>query len=418
MKQFKVTKADKKIAGTIKLDGSKSLSNRALIIRALCDDDFEISHCASADDVETMKQLLASDDEVRDAHHAGTTFRFLCSYLTLQKGSQVLTGSERMQQRPIGALVDALRSIGADIEYVKHEGYPPLRIGELNKESYKNKVEVSAEISSQFITSLLLIAPSLPQGLEVTLVGDLVSRPYLEMTLKMMSYFGVEHEWTDQTISVKPQKYQARSIKIEADWSAASYYYIMAALSDATDLRLEGLDRDSLQGDSAIASVMEVFGITTTYEENAIILKTGGPEKQLLDHDFINDPDIAQSVAVACAGTGKPGVFSGLKTLKIKETDRIFALQKELAKVQVFFTLMPAKFAKNSQKEYYTVEGKAQKPDEVPDFDTYKDHRMAMAFAPLGMLFPVLVNEPDVVSKSYPGYWKDLQHLGFEVEEV
>jgi len=417
MKQFLVEKLDKKIEGTIKLDGSKSLSNRALIIQALCEDDFEISHCATADDVETMKELLASSGEVRDAHHAGTTFRFLCSYLSLQEGEQTLTGSDRMQQRPIGALVDALRSIGAKIDYLENEGYPPLRIGELDKNNYKKEVEVSAGISSQFITSLLLIAPSLPQGLAITLVGDLVSRPYLEMTLKMMSYFGVEHTWDGQKIVVEQQKYKARDIKIEADWSAASYYYILAAFSESTELRLEGLDKISLQGDSSIAEVMEAFGITTEYQENAVILRTGGPEKQLLDHDFINDPDIAQSVAVACAGAGKPGIFSGLKTLKIKETDRIAALQKELAKVQVYFSLMPPKFAKNSKKEFYMLDGKATQSDEIPDFDTYKDHRMAMAFAPLGMLFPILVNEPDVVSKSYPAYWNDLQKLGFQVAE-
>jgi 3-phosphoshikimate 1-carboxyvinyltransferase len=418
MKQFRVSKSDRKINGVIKLDGSKSLSNRALIIRALCEDDFDIDHCATADDVVTMKALLASSDEVRDAHHAGTTFRFMCSYLCLQEGTQVLTGSSRMKERPIGALVDALRHIGAQIDYMEKEGYPPLRIGELNIASYTNKVEVSAGISSQFITSLLLIAPSLPKGLEISLVGDLVSRPYLEMTLKMMSYFGIDYTWEEQTIKVEHQKYSAKDITIEADWSAASYYYIMAAFSEKTNLRLEGLDKESLQGDSAIAEIMEAFGIQTEYLDHAVLLSTGGEVKQLLDHDFINDPDIAQSVAVACAGAGKPGVFSGLKTLKIKETDRIAALQKELGKVGVFFSLLPPRFAKNSKKEYYMIEGKAAQPNSPPDFDTYKDHRMAMAFAPLGMLFPVIVNEPDVVSKSYPAYWNDLRLLGFEVEEV
>lgn len=418
MKQLRVSKSDKKINGIIRLDGSKSLSNRALIIRALCEDDFEIDHCSTADDVVTMKKLLATTDEVRDAHHAGTTFRFMCSYLCLQKGSQVLTGSSRMKERPIGALVDALRHIGAKIEYIEKEGYPPLRIGELDKASYNHQVEVSAGISSQFITSLLLIAPSLPKGLEISLVGDLVSRPYLEMTLKMMAYFGIDYSWEEQSIIVEHQKYIPRDIAIEADWSAASYYYIMAALSEETNLRLEGLDEESLQGDSAIADIMKAFGIQTEYVDHAVLLTTGGVEKQLLDHDFINDPDIAQSAAVACAGTGKPGVFSGLKTLKIKETDRIAALQKELGKIGVFFTLLPPRFTKNSKKEFYMIEGSAVEPSKTPAFDTYKDHRMAMAFAPLGMLFPIVINEPDVVSKSYPAYWNDLQVLGFEVETM
>jgi len=417
MKQFRVEKGDLSIEGTIKLDGSKSLSNRALIIQALCEGDFTVGQCARADDVETMKLLLASDEEVRDAHHAGTTFRFLCSYLCLQEGEQILTGSTRMQQRPIGALVDALRSIGANISYVKEEGYPPLKIGKLDLASYQSKVSVSAGISSQFISSLLLISPSLPDGLEIELIGDLVSRPYLEMTLKMMEYFGVKHEWVGQTIIVRPQKYQAKDIVIEADWSAASYFYIMAAFSEKTDLRLEGLWDESLQGDRSIADIMTAFGITSEFSEGVVHLRNDGPSKQLLDYDFINDPDIAQSVAVACAGTGKPGVFTGLKTLKIKETDRIAALQKELAKVQVFFSLLPKKFSKKSESEHYMIEGRATVLADSPDFDTYKDHRMAMAFAPLGMLFPILVNEPDVVSKSYPAYWEDLQKLGFVVTE-
>ncbi|MCL4110231.1 UNVERIFIED_CONTAM: hypothetical protein GTU68_030615 [Idotea baltica] len=418
MKQFKVKKENRNLEGCISLDGSKSLSNRALIIRALCEDDFDIHHLATADDVVGMQSLLESNDEVLDAHHAGTTFRFLCSYLCLQSGKQTLTGSSRMQERPIGPLVDALRKVGADIEYLKNDGYPPLKIGEINPENYNHKVEVSAGISSQFISSLLLIASSLPKGLEITLVGDLVSRPYLEMTLKMMEYFGVAHTWEGQVITVKPQAYVAKEITIEADWSAASYYYIMAAFSEKTELTLEGLNEVSLQGDSSIVEIMEAFGINSEFSGNTVLLKKEGEEKQLLDYDFLLAPDIAQSVAVACAGTGKPGVFSGLKTLKIKETDRILALQNELGKIGVYFTLLPPKFAKVSQKEFYMVDGKAVTPEVVPDFDTYKDHRMAMSFAPLGMLFPIIVNEPDVVSKSYPAYWDDLRKLGFEIEEI
>ncbi|WP_235297265.1 3-phosphoshikimate 1-carboxyvinyltransferase [Portibacter marinus] len=418
MKQYLVSKNDRKLEGEITLDGSKSLSNRALIIQALCEEDFDIHSCSTSDDVESMKALLASKDDVLNAHHAGTTFRFLCAYLCLREGEQVLTGSERMQQRPIGPLVDALKKLGANISYVAKEGYPPLRIGTLDKAKYAAKVSVSAGTSSQFITSLLLIAPSLPQGLEIELVGELVSRPYLEMTLKMMEYFGVHHQWEDQTIKVDPQKYQARDITIEADWSAASYYYIMAAFSEHTDLKLKGLSNKSLQGDRSIADIMEVFGLKSSFNENSVHITTGGDEKQMLDYDFINDPDIAQSVAVACAGVGKPGIFTGLKTLRIKETDRIAALQNELGKVGVYFTLLPERFAKKSGKEYYMLEGKAVQPKDTPDFDTYKDHRMAMAFAPLGMLFPVIVNEPDVVSKSYPGYWEDLKSLGFNIEKM
>lgn len=418
MKKYSVSHKSRNINGSIKLNGSKSLSNRALIIQALCDDNFHINHCSTSDDSETLKMLLNSEESTLDAHHAGTTFRFLTSYLCLQEGYQVLTGSERMKQRPIGALVDALRKIGVDITYTENEGYPPLRIGELDQNNYNKSIEISAGISSQFISSILMIAPKLPNGIEITLTGELVSRPYLEMTLKMMEYFGVKHSWEGQIITIKPQKYHAKDIDIEADWSAASYYYIIAALCEQADITLGGLDEESLQGDSGIAEVMKAFGITTTYGNHTINIKTGGESKQLLDHDFLQEPDTAQSVAVACAGAGKPGIFTGLRTLKIKETDRITALQNELMKVGVFFNLLPPKFAKKSGLEYYMIEGKAAEPEETPDFDTYKDHRMAMAFAPLGMLFPIIINEPDVVSKSYPGYWKDLESLGFGIKEL
>ncbi len=418
MKQYLVKKDDIRISGTIKLDGSKSLSNRALIIQALCDQNFKISNCSSSDDSETLKMLLASNNEVLDSHHAGTTFRFLCSYLCLQKGNQILTGSERMKQRPIGPLVDALRKIGADISYLENEGYPPLKIGTIDKDKYNNKLEISAGISSQFISSLLLIAPVLSKGLEITLIGELVSRPYLEMTLKMMEYFGIQWDWDGQVIKILPQKYVSKDIEIEADWSAASYYYTLAAISGNAEINLIGLSENSLQGDSKIAQIMEGFGIITSYQGNIISLKTEGNSLQLLDHDFIKEPDIAQSVAVACAGVGKVGIFTGLKTLRIKETDRILALQNELMKINVFFNKMPPKFTKKTNVEYYVVEGKADSKGTIPEFDTYKDHRMAMAFAPLGLLFPIIINEPDVVSKSYPKYWSDLNKLGFTITEI
>ena len=418
MKQYRIEKEERNLNGTITLDGSKSLSNRALIIQALCLEDFEIKNCSKSDDSKTMKMLLAQNEGTFDAHHAGTTFRFLCSYLTLQKGTQVLTGSSRMQQRPIGPLVDALREIGAKIEYLVNEGYPPLEIGEIDQENYNSKIKISAGISSQFISSLLLIAPILSKGLQIELEGELVSRPYLEMTLKMMEFFGIESSWDKQVIMVKQQAYHAKDIEIEADWSAASYYYTLAAISDSADITLIGLNEQSLQGDRAIAEVMQAFGISTKFDGNTINIRTGSTEKQILDHDFIKEPDTAQSVAVACAGTGKNGILTGLRTLKIKETDRITALRNELAKVNVYFTKLPAKFAKKSNTEYYMVEGKAAAEGFPPSFDTYKDHRMAMAFAPLGLLFPIIINEPDVVSKSYPAYWNDLKSLGFEIDEL
>ncbi len=418
MKQYSVRREGTQVEGTIKLDGSKSLTNRALIIQALCSEKFNILNGSTSDDSVTLEKLLGQSEGELDAHHAGTTFRFMTSYLTLQEGEQVLTGSERMQQRPIGALVDALRDIGAPITYLKNDGFPPLKIGKIDPDNYQQEINISAGISSQFISSILHISPVLPKGLRINLEGDLVSRPYLEMTLKMMEYFGIQHQWEDQTIIVPHQEYKAKDIVIEADWSAASYYYTIAALSERANITLKGLYKDSLQGDAAIAEVMEAFGLITTYEGDQINIINGAEQKQMLDHDFLNIPDTAQSVATACAGTGKPGLFSGLKTLSIKETDRIAALQKELSKVHVYFSKMPQKFSSKSNKDYYTLEGKAKEGGEIPAFDTYKDHRMAMAFAPLGMLFPIIVNEPDVVSKSYPAYWEDLKSIGFEIKEL
>jgi 3-phosphoshikimate 1-carboxyvinyltransferase len=252
----------------------------------------------------------------------------------------------------------------------------------------------------------------------LTLDGNIVSRPYIEMTLALMKYFGVEHTWEGQTITVPPQLYKARDITVEADWSAASYYYAMAAFADKLDLTLNGLFKDSLQGDAVSEELGFHFGIDTTFTENGIQLKkSGNPVTELLDWDFVKCPDIAQTFAVVCAGTGVQGLFSGLETLFIKETDRVAALKNELIKVGVSFSKLPPRMSQKTQKQYFTVEGKAEFND-TPEFPTYEDHRMAMAFAPLAMLHPVRVEDPSVVSKSYPQYWEDLKKLGFEIEEV
>lgn len=416
MTKIRVTKTGSSAVGKIKLSGSKSISNRVLIIQALCEGSFEISNLSDSDDTKTLQSLLSSDNHELDAHHAGTTFRFLTSYLATRQGENILTGSERMQERPIKALSDALIKIGASISYLGKEGYPPLNIGSPLR-SLDGKVSVSADISSQYLSSLLLIAPTLPDGLELTLIGDLVSRPYLEMTLKIMEYFGVSHTWIGQTISVTPQKYKAKDFFVEADWSAASYYYIIAAFANDVDITLTGLQKDSLQGDSAIATIGNSFGLQTEYINNSIrITKSGNTIEEFFEYDFINCPDIAQSVSTMAAGTGVSSLFTGLQTLRIKETDRIAALQAELAKVHVWLSKLPAKFSKKSDAEYYMQEGNIDGDEMAPTFATYKDHRMAMAFGPLAQLFPIEVEEHMVVSKSYPNYWEDLISLGFLVE--
>ncbi len=419
MKVFRVSKVDRKIKGHIRLAGSKSISNRALIVQALCEDDFAIEGLANAKDTVTLQALLASDEELLDVGAAGTTFRFLTAYLCTTAGSQILTGSERMKQRPIGVLVEALRKLGAKIDYLENEGYPPLRIGESTNFGQQAKLTIPASTSSQYITALLLLGPTLPQGIELTLDGKIVSRPYIEMTLGLMAHFGVNYKWEGNVISVSAQAYQAKPFMVEADWSAASYYYSLAAMSEECDLQLDGLFANSFQGDAALQELYRHFGVQTSFNETGLqLLKPAGAlAVQLFECDFLTCPDIAQTLAVSCAGLGVQGLFTGLETLRIKETDRIAALKIELGKVNSFFSALPARMSGGSGQEYFMLEGKAEW-DQAPSFATYEDHRMAMAFAPFGMLHPIQIEEPDVVVKSYPDFWRDFTALGFQIEEV
>jgi len=417
MSKIKITKDNKNTIGSIILSGSKSISNRVLIIQALCDKPFKITNLSDSDDTKTLQKLLKSGAYELDAHHAGTTFRFLTSYLAVREGENILTGSERMQERPIKALSDALIHMGTDISYQKNEGYPPLKIGSPLKE-LESTIELPADISSQYISSLLLVAPTLPQGLKINLVGEIVSRPYLDMTLRIMEYFGIKHSWEGQSIKIAPQKYKARNFYVEADWSGASYYYIIAALSDNVDLTLRGLNRESMQGDSAISEIATSFGIKTEFRKKEIrITKSGNKPTEYFEYDFIKCPDIAQSVSTMAAGLGVSGLFSGLQTLRIKETDRIAALQTELAKVQIYLSKLPEKFSKKSSIDYYMQEGDITSGDMSPTFATYKDHRMAMSFGPLAILFPIEIEDHMVVTKSYPSYWSDLELLGFRINK-
>jgi len=411
---YKLSKPTRHLQGDIHLDGSKSISNRALLIRALCGEHFDIKHISTSKDTQLMQQLLASDAEVLDAGAAGTTFRFLTAYLATQEGSRTLTGTERMKERPIRLLVDALRKLGANIEYLENEGYPPLRIYSPNGLGANNQLSIPADTSSQYLSALLMIAPTLPNGIELELVGNPVSRPYLEMTLRMMAYFGIGHGWEGDVIKVQPGRYQPRPFAVEADWSAASYYYAMAAFSDRCDLRLHGLFQESMQGDSVLAGMMQAFGVESLFHKGTVHLSKLPGKKSFFEWDFLPCPDVAQTLAVVCGGLGVHGLFSGLETLRIKEADRIAALQTELAKVQVFLSKLPDRFAKKSDKEFFMVEGKAV-VEGSPLFHTYEDHRMAMAFAPLAMLGDIMIEEPGVVEKSYPGFWEDLRTLGFEV---
>ena len=414
MTTYTISKSDRHIRGRIQLDGSKSISNRVLIIRALCEDYFEIRHLSTSKDTQLMQQLLDSRSDVLDAGAAGTTFRFLTAYLATRPGSHILTGTERMKQRPVGVLVEALKKLGANIEYLEKEGYPPLRISQSEKLGAVPTLTVPASTSSQYLSALLMIAPVLPSGLELRLEGKLVSRPYLEMTLRVMEYFGVRHTWEGDTIRVPAQKYQHRSFTVEADWSAASYYYAMAAFSERCDLELYGLFRESWQGDAVLCKMMEKFGVETIFCQDRICLSKLPGVKTFFEWDFLPCPDLAQTLAVVCGGLGVHGLFTGLETLRIKETDRIAALQNELAKVHVFLSKLPSGSSKNTDSEVFIIEGKAEVKGE-PVFQTYEDHRMAMAFTPLAMLGDVKIEHPGVVEKSYPAFWDDIRELGFSI---
>lgn len=410
---FTLSKPNRSIRGIIRLDGSKSISNRALIIRALCNTPFEIDLLSTSKDTITLQALLASDEEIRDAGAAGTTFRFMTAYLSMQKGTQILTGSERMKQRPIGVLVDALRQLGAKIDYLENEGYPPLKI-HAPEPVNNNRLAISANVSSQYISALLMIGPTLPDGIELELATNVVSRPYIEMTLNLMAHFGIEHEWKENIIRVAPQAYKAKPYKVEADWSAASYYYALAAFADDLDLQLDGIWEDSVQGDSVLSKMMNAFGVQSTFNETGVHLnKSRAPMQSEFEWDFIRCPDIAQTLAVVCAGLGVKGSFTGLETLRIKETDRIDALHNELEKVAAYFELDEEKSIEKGQ-EYFSTNGQAVISN--PTFETYEDHRMAMAFAPLAMLGHIKIEEPMVVVKSYPKFYEDFEKLGFLVQ--
>ena len=413
---YTISKKDKNVKGVIELESSKSISNRVLIINKLCKEKFNIKRLSGAKDTQTLLRLLSQKENTFDAGHAGTTFRFMTAFLATQEGEQILTGSERMQQRPIGDLVSALNSLGADIHYLKNEGYPPLQINTPKAFGENNELSISASVSSQFITALLLIAPTLPKGLILTLEGNIVSRSYIEMTLALMQNFGISHTWEGNTISILPQEYKAKDFTVESDWSAASYYFSIAAFADDLDLQLIGLQENSLQGDSVITEMIQQFGVQTTFTENGLRLTKSEEKTALFEWDFILCPDIAQTLAVACAGTGITGLFSGLETLRVKETDRILALKNELTKVNTRFYALPKRFSQKTSIEYFMTEEKANWSD-APVFATYEDHRMAMAFAPLAMFAPVKIEHPNVVEKSYPTFWNDLEKLGFEIEK-
>ncbi len=397
------------IKSTIQITGSKSESNRSLLLQALYP-NISISNISNSDDAEVMQKGLKTSKGLVDIHHAGTAMRFLTGYFASQEGKEVvLTGSQRMTERPIGVLVDALQSLGAEITYEKNDGYPPLRIK--GKRLTKNKVSLPANISSQYISSLLLSAPSLENGLELELVGKITSVPYIKMTLALLDEIGVDTSFEGNLIKVSSkERVKDKTLVVESDWSSASYFYSIVALCEiGTEIKLSAYKRKSLQGDSILSEIYGHFGVETVFGQNTItVKKIAKHQMSSFDYDLANAPDIAQTIAVTCFGLQIPCHLTGLHTLKIKETDRLVALQKELSKLGASIAV--------TDKEL--ILGVADAINSGISIDTYNDHRMAMAFAPLAIKKNIDINDAGVVSKSYPDFWKDLEQLQFEVTEV
>ena len=403
---------------SIMLPASKSISNRALIIQALTKGGMMPENLSDCDDTEVIIRGLGKQSEIIDIKAAGTAMRFMTAYLSATEGEHTITGTERMKHRPIGILVDALRYLGAEIEYIGEEGYPPLRIRGRQLEG--GTLLIAGDVSSQYISALLMIAPILTKGLELKLTGNIISRPYIDLTLHLMHEFGVAAEWSDfDTIRVKPQPYQQRAYTIESDWSAASYWYEILALTDDTlsKVALQGLKDGSRQGDSTVRYIFSLLGIKTSFKEKGV---NGMPEALLtrhsrmlnrMDYDFTNQPDLAQTLIAVCPVLGIPFHFTGLGTLKIKETDRIEAMKREMEKLGYILH--------EEEGTALSWTGERCEPMTQPTIDTYEDHRMAMSFAPLAIkLGEIRINNPEVVSKSYPHYWADLRKAGFKIQQV
>jgi 3-phosphoshikimate 1-carboxyvinyltransferase len=410
-------KGIKDINAEITLTGSKSESNRALIISALSEGIVKVANLSDAVDTVTLNNILSQVKASRnndsfitvDVGHAGTAMRFLTAYLSIANGNFHLTGSGRMKERPIKLLVEALQKLGASIKYAGEDGFPPLDISSKFAQNSRT-VKIQGDISSQYLSALLMIAPSLPLGLSLEIEGELTSRPYLEMTLSMLQEAGIDHQWENNTIHIDKQDFKACELIVEPDWSAASYWYSIVALADQGSISLPHLKESSLQGDSAIRNIMVPFGVRTSQTPNGIALKSG---TSVAINEVLNlkdCPDLAQTIIVCAAAKGLNLSFTGLETLKIKETNRVLALQQELAKIGVTLT---------EDNEVYTLDCTQLSFPKKVQFQTYDDHRMAMAFAPLSLFIDEIEMEDyQVVEKSYPDFWKDLEKAGFTIKEI
>lgn len=413
--RYRIT-APSRIDTTIKLPASKSISNRALIISALAGVKTMPRNISNCDDTEVIVRALHDNPYEIDIKAAGTAMRFMTAYLAVTPGEHVITGTERMKHRPIKVLVDALRYLGADIEYIGEEGFPPLKIR--GKALDGGSIEIPGDVSSQYVSALLMIAPMLNGGLELHLTGNIISRPYIDLTIHTMHDYGARVEWTDvDTIVTEPTGYREREFIIENDWSGASYWYeTLALMGDReSSIRLPGLIDSSRQGDSGVRYLFSMLGVKTSFEDGiktkptTVTLKTMRSMLPKLDFDFSGQPDLTQTLVVTCAAMNIPFHFTGLATLRIKESDRIEVLKREMRKLGFVI--------REENNSELLWDGERCKATMEP-IDTYEDHRMAMAFAPAAVKFPGLrINNPEVVTKSYPNFWKDLQQAGFKIKE-
>lgn len=408
---IKLNRVNSILPVNLTLSGSKSETNRLLLLQALFP-EISIQNISDSDDSAVMQKALASTNNIIDVHHAGTAMRFLTAYFAMQEGREItLTGSDRMKQRPIAILVEALRNIGAEITYTEKEGYPPLKIS--GKKLTENKVSLNANVSSQYITALLLIAAKLENGLEITLEGEITSLPYIKMTLALLEEAGLEASMHGNSIKVKPKtKNQAPvNLIVESDWSSVSYFYAIVALSPlGSTLILSSFKQNSLQGDAALTEIYTHFGVITSFDDNTItLIKNNSLLKSTIDLSLNNTPDIAQTIAVTCFGLGMGCHLTGLHTLKIKETDRLEALKTELEKFGATVTVTQDSLILEPHNQSIAV---------GVSVATYNDHRMAMAFAPLALKTSLTIQDAEVVSKSYPAFWDDLEKIGFTTNRL
>ena len=407
--KLKLKTQNKIIQSEIEVSGSKSESNRLLILQQLYP-NLTINNLSDSDDSHHLQKALSSSNKIADIGHAGTAMRFLTAFFASQNGVvKILQGSERMHNRPIEILVDALRSIGANITYLEKEGYPPIKI--VGQKLSKSEVSINGNVSSQYISALMLIAPSLPNGLTIKLIGEITSVPYIKMTITLLNQIGVEGSFNNNLIKINYQPtINNQNVVVESDWSSASYFYSLLSLSDRNSkIKLTAYKQNSLQGDAVLTEIYNHFGVTTYFEENSIVItKSSEPITDTFSRDLKNAPDIAQTIAVTCFGLGIPCHLTGLHTLKIKETDRLEALKEELTKLGADIEITNESLhLKRSHQMHQNI-----------SIETYNDHRMAMAFAPLAFKNTIQINDSEVVTKSFRSFWKDMDKVGLHIEEL